>query len=248
MNPPDIVRVGIAPLGMVNCHIAIGSKGCVLVDTGLPGSGHKVARALTGRGLQLSDIRLIVVTHAHIDHAGSAAHLREQTGAPIVAHAGDLDFYQQKRPMTFCATGWFGRAFLRTGLIRRPYEPFTPDVLLQDGEVLDLNQYGIDGVVRHTPGHTCGSVSVQLAAGHAMVGDLISSGILLGGIARIGKAKRPPFEADPLAVAAQLESMLDAGSRQFYMGHGGPLMADEVRRHAVTLRSLKAAESIGGTL
>lgn len=239
MNTPEIVRVSIAPWGMVNCHIIIGAGGGVLVDTGLPGSGGKVARALRSRGLQLSDIKLIVVTHAHIDHAGSAAQLRELTGAPIVAHAGDLDFYLQKRPMTFCATGWFGRVFLRTGLIRRPYMPFTPDLLLRDGEVLELSQFGMQGVVLHTPGHTCGSISVQLPGGDAMVGDLISSGVLLGGIIRTGTAKRPPFEDDAQAVAAQLARMLDAGSQQFYMGHGGPLGADEVRRHVATLQAFR---------
>lgn len=237
MGKHEIIRVSIAPLGMVNCHIVVGSKGSILVDTGLPGSSHKVARALRSKGLQFSDIKLIVVTHAHIDHAGSAAHLRELTGAPIVAHAGDLDFYLQKRAMTFCATGWFGRAFLRTGLIRRPYVPFTPDLLLQDGEYLALNRFGIDGAVRHTPGHTCGSISVQLGGGDAMVGDLISSGILLGGIARTGKAKRPPFEDDPHAVADQLEGLLAAGSQRFFMGHGGPLQACEVRRHVDSLRA-----------
>jgi len=240
MGTHEIVRVSIAPLGMVNCHIIVGSKGSVLVDAGLPGSSQKVERALLQRGLQLSDIKLIVVTHAHIDHAGSAAQMRELTGAPIVAHAGDLDYYLQKRPMTFCATGWFGRAFLRTGLIRRPYVPFTPDLLLRDGEFLALDRFGIEGAVRHTPGHTCGSISVQLGGGDAMVGDLISSGILLGGIARIGKAKRPPFEDDPLAVANQLENLLDAGSQRFFMGHGGPLQAGEVRRHVESLRACTA--------
>lgn len=239
MDSPEIIRIGIAPFGMVNCHAIVGAEGIVLVDTGLPGSSGKVARALERHGRQLSGIKLIVVTHAHIDHAGSAAQLREQTGAPIVAHAGDLDYYLQKRPMTFCATGWFGRAFLGTGLIRQPYVPFKPDVLLEDGDMLDLKHLGIDGAVRHTPGHTCGSISVQLAAGDAMVGDLVSSGILLGGIARTGRAKRPPFEDDPYAVARQLEVMLDAGSRRFYMGHGGPLGAGEVRRHVEALRGLQ---------
>lgn len=237
MATPEIVRVGIAPFGMVNCHVIVGPSGCVLVDTGLPGSSRKVERALHSRERTLSDIKLIVVTHAHIDHAGSAAQLRMQTGAPILAHAGDLEYYQQKRPMTFCATGWFGRAFLQTGLIRRPYDPFTPDLLLDEGEELGLGRLGIDGVVRHTPGHTCGSISVQLAGGDAMVGDLISSGILLGGIARTGKAKRPPFEDSPHAVAEQLEKMLDAGSQRFFMGHGGPLHAGEVRHHIKSLRA-----------
>jgi hydroxyacylglutathione hydrolase len=238
MSAPRIVRVPILPFGMVNCHLLIGPHGCVLVDAGLPGSEHKIRSALRQHGLDFQDIKLIVITHAHVDHAGSAARLRALSAAPVVAHAGDLDYYLQKKPMRFCATGWFGHVFLRMGLILQPYTAFTPDHLLHDGEVLDLRPYGLDGCVRHTPGHTAGSVSVQMASGDVMVGDLLASGILLGGIVRRGQAIRPPFEDDPRAVAAELQRMVDAGMQRFYMGHGGPLPAGEVHRHAQALRAL----------
>jgi glyoxylase-like metal-dependent hydrolase (beta-lactamase superfamily II) len=106
--------------------------------------------------------------------------------------------------------------------------------------MLDLSPYGLDGVVRHTPGHTAGSLSVQLASGDVMVGDLLASGILLGGIVRTGQAMRPPFEDDPHAVAHALQHMVDAGMQRFYMGHGGPLPGEEVARHAHGLRKLPA--------
>src|SRR5204862_318852 len=126
------------------------------------------------------------------------------------------DYYQQKKKMHFCATGWFGRLFLRMGLILQPYTPFMPDVLLQAGESLDLSPYGMDGAVRHTPGHTAGSLSVQLTSGDVMVGDLLASGILLGGIVRTGQAIRPPFEDDPHAVAHALQGLVDCGMQRFY--------------------------------
>jgi len=233
-----VVRVPILPFGMVNCHLLLGPQGCVLVDAGLPGSQAKVHRVLRRHGLDYADIKLIVITHAHIDHAGSARKLRELSGAPIVAHAGDLDYYEQRKPMTFCTTDWFSRQFLRTGVIRRPYAPFTPDVLLQDGESLDLRPYGLAGRVQHTPGHTAGSISVQMAGGEAMVGDLLASGVMLGGLLRTGRAKRPPFEDDPHQVADELQRLVDAGAQRFYIGHGGPLPAKEVLRHAQVLRTL----------
>ena len=242
MTKPHIVRIRILPLGMVNCHLVIGARGCVLVDTGLPGSEPKIARALQKHGLTFQDIKLIVITHAHVDHAGSAAGVRALSGAPIVAHQGDLDYYLQRKPMAFCATGWFGRVFLRMGLIRQPYTPFTPDILVQQDARVDLAPYGLDGVVRHTPGHTAGSVSVQLATGDVMVGDLLASGILLGGILRTGRAIRPPFEDNPHTVAAELQHLVDSGMQRFYMGHGGPLRAGEVRRHAHSLRELNAKD------
>jgi glyoxylase-like metal-dependent hydrolase (beta-lactamase superfamily II) len=238
MESVRVVRVPILPLGMVNCHLLVGPQGCVLVDAGLPGSETKVRRVLRQMGLDYADIKLIVITHAHIDHAGAARKLAKLSGAPIVAHAGDLDYYQQKKPMRFCTTGWVSRVFLRTGLILRPYAPFTPSVLLQDGQTLDLRPYGLPGHVRHTPGHTAGSISIELEGGDAMVGDLLASGVMLGGLMRTGHARRPPFEDDPHQVADELQRLVDGGMQRFYLGHGGPLPATEVLRHAQVLRGL----------
>lgn len=245
MSQPHIHRISILPFGLVNCHLIVGQKNCILVDTGLPGSEKKIERILEKHGRGYRDISLIVITHAHVDHAGSAARLRELSGAPILAHAGDLDYYEQRKKMTFCETDWFSRVFMRTGLILQPYAPFTPDILLQDDTSIDLHQYGVSGAVRHTPGHTAGSVSVRLDSGDALVGDLVASGILLGGLVRTGHAKRPPFEDDPELVAVELTDMVEAGMQRFYMGHGGPLPADEVRRHALSLRGLKAGRRHG---
>jgi hydroxyacylglutathione hydrolase len=245
MSLPRIVKVSILPFGLVNCHLIVGDSGCILVDTGLPGSENKIRRALKRVGRSLADVTLIVVTHAHVDHAGSAARLRELTGAPILAHAGDLDYYQQRKVMGFCETGWFGRLFMRTGLILQPYAPFTPDLLLYDATRVDLSRYGVEGVAFQTPGHTAGSVSVQLGSGDALVGDLVASGILLGGLVRTDHAIRPPFEDDPQAVSTQLMAMVDEGMQRFHMGHGGPLVAPEVRRHALSLRDLQPGLRVG---
>ena len=82
MPNPAIIRIPILPLGMVNAFLVRSASACILVDTGLPGSEHKIERALRRNGLGWRDIRLIVITHAHVDHAGSAARLRELSGAP----------------------------------------------------------------------------------------------------------------------------------------------------------------------
>lgn len=245
---PRIVRVPIVPFGVVNCHLVVGDEGCVLVDTGVPGSQRRIERALKAQGRGFPDVRLIVVTHAHLDHAGSAARLRELTGAPIAAHAGDLAHYQQREPMTYCATGWISGLFFRTGIIVQPYRPFTPDILLADGQVLDLAPYGLAGRVRPTPGHTAGSVSLELAGGDAMVGDLLASGVLLGGLVRTGRARRPPFEDDPVTVARQLQQLVAGGMHTFHLGHGGPLPAREVLRHAGWLGRQRPGRSYHGTM
>jgi hypothetical protein len=55
---------------------------------------------------------------------------------------------------------------------------------------------------------------------------------------RTRHAIRPPFEDDPHAVGLELNRLLDSGMERFYMGHGGPLNAVEVRRHAQVLMAM----------
>jgi glyoxylase-like metal-dependent hydrolase (beta-lactamase superfamily II) len=62
--------------------------GVVLVDTGMhePGSMAHLERALEQAGLRLEHIKLVVCTHAHVDHCGQAPALRERTGAEVWLH------------------------------------------------------------------------------------------------------------------------------------------------------------------
>jgi glyoxylase-like metal-dependent hydrolase (beta-lactamase superfamily II) len=242
MSSAEIIRIPILPFKTVNAYLIRGEAGCLLVDAGIPGSEGKIARALAKRGLSFSDIKLIVVTHAHTDHAGSAKRLRDLTRAPILAHHDDADFYSRKAPMTFCPTGGVGRLFLKTPFPHQPYEGFTPDILMKNGDALKLLDFGVDGVVRHTAGHTPGSIAVELSSQDVVVGDLVASGIGIGGIAFTGRAIRPPFEDDPQTVARELIRMLEGGAKRFHMGHGGPLEAAEVMRHAKSLSRITHAQ------
>jgi hypothetical protein len=87
---------------------------------------------------------------------------------------------------------------------------------------------------------------VELTSEDALVGDLIASGLALGGIAFIGRPQSPPFEDDPATVAKELERLVHGGAKRFYMGHGGPLGADAVLRHAKALRNKAAPQCASG--
>lgn len=238
MASPEIIQVPILPFNMVNAHLIKTDAGAVLVDAGIPGSERKIERVLDQHGLSFKDIKLIIVTHAHTDHAGSAARVRGLSGAPILAHKDDADFYNRKVPMTYCSTGWFGKLFLKTPAPHEPYEGFQADILMENSDSMSLMDFGVDGVVSHTAGHTPGSIAIELSSHDVLAGDLIASGILMGGIAFTGHAIRPPFEDDPQAVARELERLVHGGAKRFHLGHGGPLEAAEVLRHARLLSEM----------
>jgi len=233
-----IHKIAIFPLGMINSFLLVNSQGCILIDAGLPDTEGKIDDVLKKLNLNFTDIKLIIITHAHIDHAGNTAKIKSLSGAQVIAHNGDLPYYTGEKKMHFCSTGWFGRLFSKTGAIQTPYDAFEPDILLSSNDTFNLNQYGINGKVIATPGHTEGSISVVIDNDKAFVGDLISSGILLGGIVRTHKAKRPPFEDNPFQVSKELQSIADKGAETFFMGHGGPLPKKEVLRHIKKLKHL----------
>ena len=106
--------------------------------------------------------------------------------------------------MTYCVAHWWGPLFCAPGVPGEPYLPFTPDILLQDDASIDLGRYGIDGLARHTPGHTAGSVSVELSSGDASGRRPACLGCLYRRIYTYGRAMRPPFEDDPQAVSGEL--------------------------------------------
>lgn len=237
MNKHLISTIQILPFGMMNAFIVHGQQGAILVDTGLPGSQRKILQILESEGLSWSDLKLIVITHGHIDHAGSAKKIRELSGAPILLHNLEKE-YCSGAAMPFYPTDTFARLFKKCGVIQKPYDYFEPDIVINGSEEFELSQFGISGKVFLTPGHTPGSVSLLLGDGNVLAGDLASSGILLGGIARKHRAKRPPFEESPKDVASSLEQLIASGAKNFFLGHGGPLPAVEIQRHVIKLHEM----------
>lgn len=230
-----VETIRMLPFGMLNAFLLINRGNAVLVDTGLPNSERIVEKALENNGLGWSNVRMIVLTHGHIDHAGSAARLRELTCAPIIAHERDLALFQGVRPV-LRPTGVFGRLFRKTGAIEKPFPYFAPDEIVST-PTYDLRGAGLQARLLYTPGHTPGSISVLFGEGEVIAGDLASSGIFLGGLMLKGRTKQPPFEEDPEQVAESLKKLLSLNCSRFYLGHGGPLTADQIRKHISYLDS-----------
>ncbi len=137
-----------------NCYlVADDSRGvAAIVDPGEE-SGLFLAEAARRRWT----IDAIWLTHAHVDHILGVAAVKQATGAPIFLHPGDLPLYRQLPGQG----GWMGIAV-------EPPPP--PDHEWADGDEAVIGDYSF--AVRHSPGHSPGSVSF-LGYGMVFGGDVL---------------------------------------------------------------------------
>ena len=156
----------VGPLGC-NCTIAGDeTTGDAIVIDGGDGVDEVVAR-LTRLGLRA---RLLVHTHAHIDHIGNLGRLRELTNANGLLHPADLPLYQQLA----LQARWIGLAEV-------------PPVVNLDGELLDGDRFTAGNVafeVLHTPGHTPGSVCFAVTGSDGVLTLLTGDTLFAGSIGR----------------------------------------------------------------
>jgi metallo-beta-lactamase class B len=96
-------------------------------------------------GLSAKDIKYVLLTHGHIDHAGAARYFRELTGAKIAIGAADREYVNGENDLTYA------REYKMT------FDFFEPDILLTDGDVITLGGTTVRAVA--TPGHTPGAMS-----------------------------------------------------------------------------------------
>jgi len=134
------------PVGMLQCNCSIigdpATREALVVDP-----GDEVTRILDLLGRHKLTVKVIVSTHAHIDHVGGLSKLHQYTGAPVLMHRDDLPLYQAMDMQA---------AYLGV----QPPELADVDQLLKEGDVLRWGAF--EAQVIHTPGHTPGSVSLYL--------------------------------------------------------------------------------------
>ncbi|WP_207532668.1 MBL fold metallo-hydrolase [Desertivirga arenae] len=229
----QIIQLSIFPFGMINCFLIKGQDKHILVDTGVPGSEGRILRQLEARGISKEEIGLIIITHGHIDHFGSVKELQEILKVPILIHEGDKAALEtgMSLPDTLKANHKIWNYTLKPKLLHDKAHPCRADITLTDGEEYDLAPFGIKGKVIHTPGHTPGSLSIILNDGSAIIMDLASSGILLGGIAFSSRMKHPPFHDDLQQVKDSIRKVLSLNTHTFYLGHGHPVKRAGLQRY-----------------
>jgi len=203
-------------LGIANAYLWHDEDGATLVDTGPPGSGPVVTAVLQSLGLRREDVRRVVLTHFHDDHAGSAAEIASWAGAQVVVGRADALFVRGDAPgppPVFTAAEQALHAAVAADL--EPAPACRVDQELEDGDVLDVAG---GAVVLGLPGHTPGSVALHLREhGVLITGDTVAE--------HRGQVVLGPFNTDRAGAWASLQRLAAMDVEVACFGHGEPVTA-----------------------
>ena len=204
-----------------NVYLIVEDKELMLIDTGMPGNAKKILGYVESElKRKPADIKTIILTHHHVDHAGSLYDMKKATNAKVAIHALDADYISGKKKQVIKVKGMKSLIIRIFGILFKA-KNVEPDQLLKDND--SVKGY----VVVHTPGHTEGSISLYGPANKVIfVGDAIRNdkGIL-------GESSAYSNQ-DSKAARRSIEKISKLDFEIMLSGHGEPLKsaaAEKVR-------------------
>jgi len=230
-------RIHLAQTPLVNWTLVTGDTGVMLIDAGYPGSRDDVMASLKALGYGPADVTAILLTHAHIDHLGTAIWFAQKHRTPVYCHAGEVghakrEYLEQISPLQLVPhiwkprwLRWSAEVVGKGGLVRDGI-PTTLALTPQLAATLPGRPKALP-----TPGHTRGHCS-YLVDGVLVSGDALVTGHPLS---RTQGPQLLPAIAnhDQAQCARSLSALATAGTEVLIPGHGdlwtGPI-AEAVRQ------------------
>lgn len=194
-------------------------EGHILLDTGFADTVPIIQRGVEQLGFKLTDIKIILSSHAHIDHTGGHALMKQLTGAQVMASAGDARVLESGGADDFIP-------FPRDTIL---YAPVKVDHVIRDDERVTLG--GVTLTAHLTPGHTRGATTWTMEVregGQAYHLVFFSSASINSGTRLLQKASYHGIAEDLEHTFARLKAL---PCDIFLAPHGGQFaMADKFAR------------------
>lgn len=217
-------QVHALPIGPVNVFLIEDGHDLTVIDSGSPGNDVPILTAVGTLGRKPTDVKNIVLTHCHPDHAGGLAALQAKTKATVWMHRSDAEVVRGKTPMVRSkpSPGLLNQILYRIFIANVPGEVPQASV---DREVKDGQRLPIGGGLRaiHTPGHSAGHTAFLLErdGGLLFAGDTCSNMVGLG----------YSIVYDDLAQGRKsLAKLAKLDPKSICFGHGGPLNDNGVQK------------------
>jgi metallo-beta-lactamase class B len=203
----------------VSSYLITTPEGHILIDTGFEETVPLILRGVEQLGFKPADIKFILSSHAHIDHVGGHARMKELTGARVVASAADAEVLESGGAADFL--NWPPEVL--------HYAPVKVDRRVADGEKISLG--GTILTAHLTPGHTKGATTWTMdvtEGGKAYHVVFFSSATINAGTRLLGNARYPGIATDLESTFAKLKEL---PCDIFLAPHGGQFaMADKFAR------------------
>ncbi|MBN2635379.1 MAG: MBL fold metallo-hydrolase [Prolixibacteraceae bacterium] len=213
--------------GINTCYIIRG-EGTIMIDGGPSKAIEKFKKYLVKYSIIPNEIKLVVLTHADFDHSGSAGAIREITGAKIVIHENDRATLEEGRlnwPPGVTTWGKISHFILEPLMKNISPTPTKADIVLKDSDY-PLGEYGIDGKIIYTPGHTAGHVSVLMDNGDFF------SGCMAHNIRLFTPGPGLPIYAEDIEqIKRNWKLIIDQGATMIYPGHGKPFTVEKIKKY-----------------
>ena len=193
-----------------NCYLISEGRNAILVDTGSSQSLDLVISEC-----DKYDLKLIVLTHVHFDHAENAAELSRRYGVPVAFHKSDEELFESFDKQPLKSYGLTGRIVLGMSLkVLRKTKVEHPEniIYIKDGD--SLSGFGINAKIVELPGHTNGSIGVDVEEKHLLVGDAMDNWVL---------TEMGHFYYNPDDIKKSSAKIKALGHRKIYFGHGKPI-------------------------
>ena len=190
----------------------------IIVDTGISFDRSRIDHALGRKGMIPE---AVILTPTHFDHAGNAAGLQTEDGAEVVVQEAESAMLASGDMPIPNGTYTFTRGLVSLGRKVGPvfrYDPCVAEHVFA-GQ-FDLNRFGINGYIIHTPGHSPGGATVVIDDEIALAGDSL--------IGTMPGSPFPPFADDIPLLISSWKKILDTGCRSFLPGHGKPVSREEM--------------------
>lgn len=217
-------------LGPTNIYLLNVNNGYLLIDTSYPDEYELFVQKLNEININISEIKYLLLTHHHNDHAGFAAELIKNSGAKIIVHKAAKSYLETGR-MDPDLKGLNLRLRFMLKLMsmfsRFTYPPLPlrdTDYILDDDTFNLLEETGLNGSILHTPGHSADSISLLLADGSAFVGDAAMNVPPV-----LGAKHRPIFIQNMTSVYNSWRKLISNGAKEIFPAHGRPFTAEELK-------------------
>lgn len=192
-----------------NCYIVENGTNSILIDAGINAGADKIIRACKEK-----NVKLLLLTHGHMDHIQCAAKIIKELQIPVFMHEKDLGLIADNlsqpmngRTLRGKVVAFFSKLSAKSGSIQtfEILEPITGDTTIQES--------GMNIEIMELPGHTKGSIGIKIE-NHFFVGDALM---------HMGKADISLLYENMDDLQKSARKIGDVKDTMIYFGHGEPI-------------------------